>query len=98
MQTQIALLNTDKIAMDIARSNEDLAERKAQKQHKKRNKKNFTRRKRKTVICYLLIYYSRLFVTYYIQNQTIRNWKMKKLIIILFAFIIVGCDKTITID
>lgn len=32
MQTQIALLNTDKIALDIARSNEELAKSKAEKQ------------------------------------------------------------------
>ena len=32
MQTQIALLNADKIKMDIARNSEDLADRKAEKQ------------------------------------------------------------------
>ena len=32
MQTQIALLNADKIKMDIARNSEDLADRKADKQ------------------------------------------------------------------
>ncbi|EGY32834.1 hypothetical protein SC1083_1850 [Aggregatibacter actinomycetemcomitans serotype e str. SC1083] len=45
MQTQIALLNADKIKMDIARNSEELADRKAEKQQellrmKRRHLKN----------------------------------------------------------